>query len=65
MTYLIIGFFTVLLFVYFFIIKKKNTISSKSEQTRKEEIDFPPKPKWKPNLSIDIDLIYKTTICNF
>jgi hypothetical protein len=25
----------------------------------KKEDDFPPKPKWKPNLPIDIDLIYE------
>jgi len=26
---------------------------------RKQEDDFPPKPKWKPNLPIDIELIYE------
>ena len=24
---------------------------------KKKEIDFPPKPKWKPNLPIDLDLV--------
>lgn len=29
--------------------------------SRKKEPDFPPKPKWRPNLPIDIDLIFEKT----
>lgn len=62
MTYLIVGLIVVGFLTYFFINKNKHSKSSTpNEQTKIEDNDFPPKPKWKPNLPIDIELIYYTT----
>jgi hypothetical protein len=62
MTYLIIGLIAVGLISYFlFFRQKQNAAPAKTEQTssKQGDTDFPPKPKWKPNLPIDIELIYK------
>ena len=62
MTYLIIGLITVGLISYFLFFKQKQNLSStKTEQTsnKEKDTDFPPKPKWKPNLPVDIELIYE------
>lgn len=62
MTYLIIGLIAVGLISYFLFFKQKQNASPvKNEQTSNIESDkdFPPKPKWKPNLPVDIDLIYE------
>jgi hypothetical protein len=61
MTYLIIGLVAIGLISYFLLFRQKTNITAtKSEQTNKSEgeKDFPPKPKWKPNLPVDIELIY-------
>jgi hypothetical protein len=60
--YLIIGCIAVGFILYFlFFRQKKNGSSIKNEQTidKKDDTDFPPKPKWKPDLPVDIELIYK------
>lgn len=62
MIYLIIGLIAAGLISYFlFFRQKQNAAPAKSEQTsnKQDDTDFPPKPKWKPNLSIDIELIYE------
>jgi hypothetical protein len=62
MTYLIIGLITVGLIAYFlFFRQKQNAAPTKNEQTssKQDDTDFPPKPKWKPNLPVDIELIYE------
>jgi len=62
MIYLIIGIIAVGLILYFlFFGQKQNVAPVKSEQTNmlQADKDFPPKPKWKPNLPIDIEMIYK------
>lgn len=62
MTYLIIGLLGVGLLTFFLLNRNKQPNSSETKkQTKKEDNDFPPKPKWKPNLPIDIELIYNTT----
>jgi hypothetical protein len=61
MTYLIIGLVAIGLISYFLFFRQKTNITAtKSEQTNNNEgdTDFPPKPKWKPNLPVDIELIY-------
>ena len=62
MTYLIIGLIAVGLISYFlFFTQKQNVATAKNEQTssKQSDTDFPPKPKWKPNLPVDIELIYE------
>ena len=62
MTYLIIGLIAVGLISYFLFFKQKQNFSStKKEQTsnKEKDTDFPPKPEWKPNLPVDIELIYE------
>ncbi len=62
MIYLVIGIIIVGLISYFlFLSNSKKTSISPPPQTRinTDEIDFPPKSKWKPNLPIDLDLIYE------
>jgi hypothetical protein len=61
MTYLIIGLIAVGLISYFLSFRKKNVSPKKSElpSSIKSDKDFPPKPKWKPNLPVDIELIYE------
>ena len=36
---------------------KSMGIFDKLFKQKKEPVDFPPKPKWKPNLPIDLELI--------
>jgi len=62
MTYLIIGLIAVGLISYFLFFRQKQNVSStKTEQTsnKEKDTDSPPKPKWKPNLPVDIELIYE------
>ena len=62
MTYLIIGLIAVGLISYFlFFRQKQNVATGKNEQeiTKQGDTDFPPRPKWKPDLPIDIELIYE------
>lgn len=61
-TYLIIGLAVIALILYFLLFRQKqNIVSTTNEQISKTEgeKDFPPKPKWKPNLPVDIELIYE------
>lgn len=61
MTYLIIGLIAVGLISYFlFVRQKQNVEPEENHQTSKQvDKDFQPKPKWKPNLPVDIELIYE------
>ena len=62
MIYLIIGIIVVGIISYFlFFRQKQNVAPTKNEQTNSKQgdTDFPPKPKWKPNLPVDIELIYE------
>ncbi len=62
MIYLLIGFVAVGLVLYFiFFRQKQNIVPAKNEQTstKQADKDFPPKPNWKSNLPIDIELIYE------
>ena len=62
MTYLIIGLIAVGLISYFLFFKQKhNPATAKSEQANNKQgdTDFPPKPKWKPDLPVDIERIYE------
>ncbi len=62
MTYLIIGLIAVGLISYFLFFRQKQSVEPvKNEQTASKQVDtdFPPKPKWKPNLPVDIELIYE------
>jgi hypothetical protein len=64
MIYLVIGIIAVGLISYFlFFRKKQNVAPLKLEQTSSKEsdTDFPPKPKWKPDLPVDIERIYEKT----
>jgi uncharacterized protein YqfB (UPF0267 family) len=54
MIYALIGIIAIGLTIYLFTKNKQHT-----KQTNNKAIDFPPKPKWKPNLPIDIELIYE------
>jgi len=61
-TYLIIGLIAVGLISYFWLYRQKqNTVPANNKQTNSKEgnTDFPPKPKWKPDLPVDIELIYE------
>jgi len=62
MIYLIFGLIAVVLTSYFLFFRyKKNTKPVKNGYTsgKHDDTDFPPKPKWKPNLPVDIELIYE------
>ncbi len=62
MIYFIIGLIAVGLISYFlFFRQKQNVAIVKNEEanTKQGDTEFPPKPKWKPNLPVDIELIYK------
>ncbi|CAN5553526.1 hypothetical protein BH11BAC3_BH11BAC3_20060 [soil metagenome] len=62
MTYLIIGLIAIGFISYILFFRQKQNVSStKNEQIsiRERETDFPPKPKWKPNLPVNIELIYE------
>jgi hypothetical protein len=64
MIYLIIGIVAIGLISYFlFFRQKQNVKSERLDQTgaRESEFDFPPKPKWKPDLLVDIERIYEKT----
>lgn len=61
MIYAVIGIIIIGLISYFlFTSNKKNVSVPQLHQstTIRDETDFPPRPKWKPNLPIDLDLIY-------
>jgi hypothetical protein len=61
MIYLIIGILGIGI-LYFLLNRNKKTFTRDTEEpTQNKELDFPPKPKWKPNLPIDIELIYNAT----
>jgi hypothetical protein len=57
--YLIIGIITVAL-IFLIVKSQKNNYRQTSTdlKNKKVEIDFPPKPKWRPDLTIDIEEIY-------
>jgi len=62
MIYLIIGLIAVGLISYFLFFRQKQnvaTITHEQASTNQGDTDFPPKPKWKPNLPVDIELIYE------
>jgi hypothetical protein len=60
--YLIIGIITVAL-IFLIVKSQKNNYpqTSTDSKNKKVEIDFPPKPKWKPDLKNDIEKIYNKT----
>jgi len=62
MIYLIIGLLTVGLISYFFFFRQQQKVETgNTQQTSIMQVDedFPPKPKWKPNLPVNIELIYE------
>ncbi|NVO12371.1 MAG: hypothetical protein HXX16_20625 [Bacteroidales bacterium] len=58
-TILILGIFVVIILIVYFLNNKRSDRNNQNK-TNKTLDDFPPKPKWKPNLPVDIDLIYQT-----
>ncbi|MBK9246801.1 MAG: hypothetical protein IPM69_01485 [Ignavibacteria bacterium] len=60
MTYLIIGLIVGGLIFAIVLFKNKHNISQADTKAKNtNDKDFPPKPKWRPNLLTDIDLIYQ------
>lgn len=62
MVYLIIGLIAIWLTSYLIFLKPKQVNSptpTKQISIKEDNEAFPPKPKWKPNLPINIELIYE------